>query len=758
MAVAAAGWWSQRSGNAPPDTAVQVTAAAPATAASSPPAPSYVDNQQCLGCHAAQAAAWMPSHHAKAMAVADAQTVRANFNGTRFKHKGLTTRFFRRGDKFIVNTEGPDGKLADFEVRYTFGYEPLQQYLIETTDGRLQPLTIAWDTRNKRWFHLFPNEVTPPGDVLHWTGRYQTANTMCISCHTTAFEKRYDAEADRFASRWAEVNVSCQSCHGPGQQHVDWARSPAEGKASAPPPNHGLTVNTRGATPQRLVQLCAACHSRRAELSAAPPPGAPQLDHYLPSLLREGRYHADGQQLDEVFVDGSFRQSRMYQQGVSCLNCHDAHSARTKLQGNALCLQCHQAPANPAFPQAAGNYDTPAHHHHPQGSPGAQCTACHMPAKIFMQIQSRPDHSLRVPRPDLTVAIGTPNACNNCHDDKSAKWAADAITRWVGPKPRPRHYGEVFAAARAGKPEADAALAELAADKALPAIVRATALDMLHGQGGAGLDARIEATRDADAEVRAAAAAGLDELPASSRVPTLGPLLTDPVRAVRIAAARSLATLPPAQFDAPRRAAFEAALAEYIAAQSVALDMPGPNLNLGSLYESLGRDAEAEAAYRRALKIDPDFTPARANLSRFYATRSRPADAEKVLSEGLQRQPDIGELQYSLGLLLAEGQRLPEAEKALSRAARLMPGNARAQYNHGLALQQLGQRKPAESALLAAQRLAPNEADFSYALAVLYAQNGQRDKAIAAAEQLQALRPGDAQIGQFLQRLRSGAP
>ncbi len=222
------------------------------------PPPAYVDNRPCLGCHQAETDAWLPSHHAKAMAVADAQTVRGNFDGTSFKHKGVTTRFFKRDGKFFVNTEGPDGKLADFEIKYTFGYEPLQQYLIETTDGRLQPLTIAWDTRSKRWFHLFPNEITPPGDVLHWTGRYQTANTMCISCHTTGFDKRYDAAADRFDSHWAEVNVSCQSCHGPGQRHVDWAHEKADGKTPPTLPNlanrrhAGHVAATSGAGLHRL--------------------------------------------------------------------------------------------------------------------------------------------------------------------------------------------------------------------------------------------------------------------------------------------------------------------------------------------------------------------------------------------------------------------------------------------------------------------------------------------------------------------------
>ena len=716
-----------------------------AVSATLPPA-TYVENKLCVGCHQAAGEAWSQSHHAKAMAPPTEQTVRGNFDNTQFRHQGVTTRFFKRGDKYMVHTDGPDGRMADFEVAYTFGHEPLQQYLIDTGKGRLQPLQIAWNTREGKWFHLLPNEKAPPGDVLHWTGRYQTGNTMCIACHTTGFDKRYDAQADTFASRWAEVNVSCQSCHGPGSRHVE---SPQRGPLS------GLADLK---TPHKQVEACAACHSRRAELSATPVPGQPHLDHYLPSLLREGLYHADGQQLDEVFVVGSFRQSKMHRMGVSCTNCHDPHTAKPKLQGNALCLQCHDKQANPAFPSAAGHYDTPQHHHHAAGTPGAQCTACHMPAKNYMVIQARPDHSMRIPRPDLSVKLGTPNACNQCHDDRSAQWAADAVTRWVGTPKRPTHYGEAFSAARRGAAGSAQALAALAADKAQPPIVRATALDLLRSNAAIGIDERLEAARDADAEVRAAAAASLESLPASMRVPALAPLLKDPLRAVRIAAARSLASLPADQFDSATRAAYDAALAEYIAAQSVALDMPGNLLNLAVVYGLTGRDDLAEAHYLKALAIDPDFTPARANLAQLYSTRSRNADAERVLREGLKRLPQLGELQYSLGLLLAEEQRLPEAAEALGKAAKLLPQRARVQYNYGLALQQLGQPKPAEAALLQAQRLDAADADAPYALALLYAQAGQRDKALAAAEKLQQLRPGDPQVAQMLQRLRQTPP
>lgn len=746
----AAGLWLARS----PAPAPSGQPAAAVAAAQAPP--SYVENTQCLGCHQAAGEAWAASHHAKAMAAPTPQTVRGSFDDTQFRHQGVTTRFFRRGDKYMVHTDGPDGRMADFEVAYTFGIEPLQQYLIGTGNGRLQPLQIAWNTREGKWFHLLPNEKAPPGDVLHWSGRYQTGNTMCIACHTTGFDKRYDARTDAFDSRWSEVNVSCQSCHGPGSRHAEWARLQAAGQAPAPIERHGLVADLK--TPKAQVEVCAACHSRRAELSAMPVPGQPHLDHYLPSLLREGLYHADGQQLDEVFVVGSYRQSKMYRMGVACSSCHDPHSAKPKLLGNALCLQCHDTKANPAFPSAAGNFDSPQHHHHAGGTPGAECTACHMPAKNYMVVQPRRDHSMRIPRPDLSVALGTPNACNQCHADKTASWAADAVTQWFGTPKRPPHYGEVFAAARRGAPGSTASLATLAADTAQPPIVRATALDMLRADGIHGFATRLEAARDADAEVRAAAAASLEPLEASQRVPALAPLLKDPVRTVRIAAARSLASLPADQFDSTTRTAYDAALAEYIAAQSVALDLPGNRLNLAVVYGLTGRDDLAEAHYRQALVIDPDFTPARANLAQFYSMRSRNADAERVLRDGLQRLPQLGELQYSLGLLLAEEQRLPEAADTLDKAAKLLPQRARAHYNLGLARQQLGQPKPAEAALRKARELAPADPAIAYALAVFFAQQGRRAEALREAEALQQLQPGDPQAAQLLQRLRHTPP
>ncbi|MBK8335899.1 MAG: hypothetical protein IPL03_04645 [Sterolibacteriaceae bacterium] len=750
--AAAIAWWVARP--VAPAASPEVPAATSRAA--------YVDNRQCLDCHQEQAGQWQQSHHSRAMAAPTAESVLGNFDNAEFRHRGIASRFYKRDGKFMVRTDGPDGKLADYEVAYAFGVSPLQQYLIALPGGRLQALQIAWDVEQQRWFHLLPKESARPGDVLHWTGRYQTANTMCIACHTTAYEKRYDATSGQFDSRWKEPNVSCQSCHGPGGHHVQWADSFKAGKVRPDQAgeNRGLSVSLKAGDAGKQVDVCAGCHSRRSDLSALAVPGEPLLDHYLPVLLSEGLYHADGQQLDEVYVDGSYRQSKMYQKGVACSNCHNPHTGKLRADGNAVCLQCHSPQANAAFPNAAGNYDSEQHHRHKAGSAGAKCVACHMPSRTYMQIQARPDHSLRIPRPDLSSRIGAPNACNGCHADKSTQWAADSIAGWYGASSAERrksqHYGETFAMARAGDARASAHLLALVHDQQQPAIVRASALDALRSDASSGIAERLEATRDATPAVRAAAADSYESVPGPQRLYALAPLLADPVRAVRISAARSLSSLDLGEMDAKTRLAFDAALAEFVSVQDLALDMPGANPNLAVVYENVGRADLAERHYLAALRIDPNFTPARANLAQFYNASGRNADAEGVLREGLRRMPEIGELQYSLGLLLAEEKRLPEAAQALSAAARLMPGRSKVRYSLGLALQHLGRRDAAEAALLAAQRLDPTDAAVLYALVVFYGQAGKPGQAAEWAERLRQQAPSDQRATQLLARLRAG--
>ena len=677
----------------------------------------YVADAECADCHRPQFDAWTGSHHDLAMQPATPDTVLGDFDDAAFTHHGFTSRFFRRGGRFFVNTEGPDGAPADFELTHTLGVEPLQQYLAPFPGGRLQSLPIAWDTARNAWFHLYPDERIEPDDPLHWTGRYQTWNLQCAACHSTDLRKRYDVASDTYETTWAEMDVGCQACHGPGERHAALAGA-AAGGATVPSGGWGLVAPFSTDDPAPEIDACAPCHARREALTPVAAHGGPLLDDFLPARLGEGLYHPDGQILDEVYVYGSFVQSRMHAAGVRCTNCHDPHRLSLRADGNAVCTQCHREAPVDRFPMLApGRYDTPAHHHHETGSPGARCVSCHMPDRTYMVVDPRRDHGFRVPRPDLSVALGTPNACTGCHDDRDDAWAAAAVAGWSDAPPPP-HFAPTIAAGRAGDRAAAPDLAALAADPDRPAIVRATALELLRPLGQTGIAAARTTLSDPDPLVRATAVGGLEPLPLAARRSILEPLLADPVRAVRLEAARILAEAWGGDGGAAAGEALAAAAVEYLDAQTAVADMAPARLGLGVVRQRQGARAQAEAEYRAALALDPRFTPARFNLANLLNEEGRNPEAETVLRRGLEYAPDEPELHYSLGLLLAEEGRLNEAVESLAEAA-VPTARARVHYNYGLALQLAGRLDEAEAALRDARRRDDRDPDVVLALARL---------------------------------------
>lgn len=398
----------------------------PAGESGTPPAPAgpqpevrHVGSSACQRCHTAEYQAWQGSQHRRAMQPADARHVLAPFAGERF----ASSRFSRREGRFFVRTEGPDGRPAEFEIRHTLGLAPLQQYLIAMPNGGLQALDIAWDTRprsdgGQRWFHLQGSEHPKPGDELHWSGRQNNASFMCVDCHATGFEKNYDPATQRYASRWSEPGVACEACHGPGSRHIAWAeggpprlRDDSKGLSlllderrginwRLDPASGNASRSQAGSVQRKELELCARCHSHRSQIADTPAAGAPLLDSHLPSLLAPDLFWPDGQMRAEVYNHGSFLQSRMAAKGVSCSDCHEPHGQALRAPGNALCGQCH----------APQRFEQVEHLRHASGSSGAQCVACHMPTRIFMQIDPRHEHAIRVPRPDASLRSGTPEA------------------------------------------------------------------------------------------------------------------------------------------------------------------------------------------------------------------------------------------------------------------------------------------------------------------------------------------------------------
>ena len=314
----------------------------------------FSGSQSCRDCHRQEYDKWAGSHHRMAMAVADDETVLGDFNDTFFEHLGVRSRFFRKDGKFLVTTQGPEGRMADFEITHTFGYYPLQQYLVPFPGGRLQCLPIAWDVQKNRWYHLYPDDPIDPTDWLYWTNAGLNWNGMCAECHSTNLRKNYDLKSDTYQTVWSEITVGCEACHGPGSQHVKWAEMPEMARPTTE--NYKLAVRTTGLSSRQQIELCAPCHSRRMSLGDNRHVNPDFMDYAVPQLLNEGIYFADGQILEEVYVYGSFSQSKMYDRDVRCSDCHDVHSIKRINEGNDLCLQCHKAAV----------YDTKDQHLHKQ--------------------------------------------------------------------------------------------------------------------------------------------------------------------------------------------------------------------------------------------------------------------------------------------------------------------------------------------------------------------------------------------------------
>ncbi len=698
----------------------------------------------------------------------------------------VRSRMFQKDGKFFVQTDDREGKLRVFQVKYVFGVYPLQQYLVEFADGRIQCLPIAWDVKAKSWFHLYPSEPIPHDDPLHWTGPLQNWNYMCADCHTTNLRKNFDLASNTYHTTWSEIDVSCETCHGPGSVHVRLAESRSlfwDRKRG-----YGLP-SLKGAANTVLVDSCAPCHARRRPLKEGFVGGEPFLDYYLPEFLDGHLYYPDGQILDEDYEYGSFTQSLMYRKGVRCLDCHDAHTGRIKLAeptppgevrkpyaDNRLCGQCH-VPAK---------YDTPAHHFHPKiGEPGSRCVDCHMPETTYMVVDARRDHSLRVPRPDLTVSLGIPNACNLCHQDRekgeSPQWAADWIEKWYGHKPDRNHFAYAFAAARQGDASAATELASVVRRQDLSGMVRASALLLLAQVAPSStLGSVVAAHQDADPLLRIAAARALSQLPPNDgTLVRVKRLFEDPIRAARLEAFPWLLQFSPQERQALAPEVFQHLVEEYVAAQKLVEDQPGAHVSLALLYDSLDQPRQAEAAYRTALRLDPGFLPARNNLAmllsrhgrlkeaeqqylsaletdpnyipirdnltRLYYQQGRLAEAEREFRKILEKSPKLGDIWFSLGLLIAEdSSRMAEAAECLGHAAELMPGDARVAYNAGLALHKVGKLEEAEVLFARAYQLGNPSFDLLQAYALLLVDLRRCEAARALADEMRARYPSPA--------------
>ena len=710
--------------------------------------PAYIGSSACAACHQPEYSAWSKSHHSWAWRVPNDDNVLADFAAQDFIHKGVATRFSRSDGRYIIATDGPHGRPTEYEVKATVGVAPLQQYLVETELGRWQALDVAWDTVQKRWYHLYPDGDDNAGDGLHWTGPYKNWNARCAECHATAFDKGYDIKTKAYQSTQAEIGVGCEACHGPGEAHRAWAEAPKSFEASEwrSTNQHGLTVAFTAEANEPEIQQCAGCHSRREPLAAASPrPGAPFADHYRLALLRDGLYHPDGQILDEVYIHGSFLQSKMFAKGVRCSNCHEPHSGDLRASGNGVCTQCHNPEGNPKFSSLRkALYDAPEHHFHETGTSAAACVNCHMPERLYMVVDGRRDHSFRVPRPDLSEKLGTPNACTACHAEKSSAWASRAIEmRFPNGRQRTPHYGEIIAEARKGiTKHVRQNLLALAGDRKTPQIARATALDLLKNSADPKLaDATAVYLNDTSPLIRMAAIATQRPAPPPVRAQRIASLLKDQAKVVRIEAARALLNIPPERLPPEVAAALRKVMREYQDTLVARADFPEIQMVIGGTALVLRNWRAAEQAFGEAVAQDPQLARAWLMIARIQASRGDRAAADRTLRRATEAIPTDSALnQFHAGILARQGKR-EEAVAALQRAIALEPDEPTIQADLGVLLSDLGRHEEAVTMLERAESNKAVSAGLLYALYVSRLAVGDREAAELARLKLELLCP-----------------
>ncbi len=694
----------------------------------------YVGSDSCRGCHEAAYTAWESSHHFQAMRPADDTSVLARFDGEKRVFHGASWIPERRGRDYLVN---------GMPVRYTFGFSPLQQYLVEQEGGRLQALNLAWDSRpeeqgGQNWFHL--REAMTEDSPFSWSRHLQNWNGRCAECHSTHVKKKFDRKAWQYSTSFSEANVGCEACHGPAGEHLAAANA-GEFKPlfSAP-----ATVNWKfteapiavgeGRASDAHLDMCGGCHSRRSVIGEISP-GSDYFDQYDLALLGNGLYHADGQIRDEVFVLGSFLQSKMHVAGVTCMNCHEAHSGRVRFDDNRLCAQCH----NPA------SYDVPTHTLHETGTAGSYCVDCHMPTTTYMRLDDRRDHRFGIPDPALTVSHGVPNACSGCHDDQSPEWAA----RVLGHTSSRDRYALAHTRLLSLDPLAVPRAIGYISNETHPVIKRATLLTMLPMTEDT-LRVALENLESDQVLLRQAAARKLGEAPGTVRQVPLTRLANDPSRLVRREAGRSLVDLA-AMVSAEDFNRLLPPLTAYRNSLLPSLDLPSTLMELARLELGVGNPEAARSALEDAIRMEPHYVPALLNLADLDRADGFPELAGKRLTKAVEVAPDSGAANHSYGLYLVRQGKTRESLHYLEQATLQFDASPRFAYVYAVALDSVSGTSEAVDVLRRASGNWPNQFDLLM-LEVLYREktgllSGIRTPLRALAQ----IAPGEPQVVQRLQ-------
>ncbi len=705
----------------------------------------YAGSESCRECHEKAFTGWMTSNHALAE-----RKVRMDLDEKAFSpkqtlvHGSDTSQTFMGADQTPqILTRGLDNRRNTYQIVRIIGNDPLRQFLIPAQGGRLQTCDVSYDPKKNELFDVYGDEERNPGDWGAWTGQGMNWNAMCAACHNTRLRKNYDPQTDTYHTRMAEMSVGCEACHGPMNNHAVWQKNHAVSYGQEKPKDPTLRKFTR----DQMLDTCGACHARRSEITGDLIPGEAFFDHFSLTVADESdTFHPDGQVRDEDYEFTSFLTSRMHHVGIRCIDCHDPHTGKRLLPGNALCMRCHGGGTQPPAPFIIPTL----HGHHKQDSKGNDCTGCHMPVTPYMQRHPRHDHGYTIPDPQLSLDFGVPNACNRCHNDKDAAWSLNASKIWYGERlNRPSHdRATLIASARRGDASARDGLIRLLKTDEIPAW-RATACHLLARWvfDPETTRALLDQLFHASPLVREAAIRSLMAQTRQNNGPVckaIQPLLNDPVRSVRVAAAWAL--MP--NLDLNARAGRE--LVHMLDLNS---DQPTGRAQLSQFASLQGDTPTAIRQLRKAIVLDPNSPAFHHDLAIHLSTTGDTQGAIKSLQSAIRLAPNDPDFHFKLALAWNEVGDLAKSAEALEKTVRLDPSHARAWYNLGLARSAMNRPQDALAALLKGQDADPRDAAIPYARATILIRLGRHDEARTAATRAVQLRPDFPEAIQLIQSL-----
>jgi Flp pilus assembly protein TadD len=622
----------------------------------------------------------------------------------------------RDGEGWVVET-GPTGENR-YQIDFALGGKNVYYFLTPMERGRLQVLPLAYDVREQVWYdttasmvrHFFGVE----DEALDWREQPLTFNTSCYSCHVSQLSTNYDLKSDSYETKWTEPGINCETCHGPGGEHVRVFREAPEGTI----PEDIKIIRTSDFTSGQLNDLCATCHAKMSPLTSSFSPGDRFFDHFFIHAFEHSDYYPDGRDLGENFTHTLWLLSPCAVSGeLDCMHCHTS-SGRNRHTGeneDKACMPCHEDYVK----------DPASHSFHPAESSGSRCVGCHMPSTFFARME-RHDHSMLPPTPAATIKFESPNACNICHDDETAEWADRWVREWYPTDYQSKvlHRATLVDAARkedwSRLPEMLAYISSDDRDQ----VFAASLIRMLRACPDEKVaPALLGALKDASPLVRSSAASSLQYLPQPEVEKGLLAALRDDYRGVRIEAARSLAHYPRERFDSEDRRALASASGELEASLKVRPDNWVFHYNLGNYYVERGQPREALEAFRTASLLDSSQLMPLVNASMIHARLGNNTEAERKLRKALEIDSDNPQANFNLGLLLAEQGDRTGAERCLRLALKSDPELAEAAFNLGVLV---SQDRPEEAVRLTrkAFTLRPDAARYGYTYAFYLSQQG----------------------------------